>query len=315
MRFMSEEQSAALITPEIAYTAVREAFLAAASGRATVFPAVIAHGGDPENTFTIKSGSSPQFAGVKIGSYWPGNVDIPRHGTTVLLIDQGTGRIGAAVEAGLVNAYRTAAADAVAADALARPDATVLTVFGTGHQALHECLALSRIRPLDVIQVVARTPEHGERFRAELAERGLPGRITHAEEGCRTADLIVTATTARAPLFEAGWVSPGTHVASMGSDQRGKQELPPDLLETALLFCDLPTQSVAIGEFQHVASRVADGALAVTAIGDVLAGSAPGRRSPADITVFDSSGIALQDLAVATALLAADDGTGRDGKG
>jgi ornithine cyclodeaminase len=314
VRFMSEEQSAALITAELAYTAVRAAFIAAAGGQATVFPAVIAHGGDPQNTFTIKSGSSPQFAGVKIGSYWPGNVDIPRHGTTVLLIDQRTGRVGAAVEAGLVNAYRTAAADAVAADALARPDATVLTVVGTGHQALHECLALSRIRPLEAVHVVARTPEHGERFCAELVERGVPARMSGAEEACRAADVIVTATTARAPLFEAGWVSPGTHVASMGSDQRGKQELPPDLLGAARLFCDLPDQSVAIGEFQHIAARVADGTVTLTAIGDVLAGHAAGRRSPEDVTVFDSSGIALQDLAVATALLAASDDAAREGQ-
>lgn len=312
MRFMSEEQSAALITPAIAYTAVRRAFIAAAGGQATVFPAVIAHGSDPQNTFTVKSGSSPQFAGVKIGSYWPGNVGIPRHGTTILLIDQGTGRVGAAVEAGLVNAYRTAAADAVAADVLARPDATVLTVVGTGHQALHECLALSRIRPLEVVHVVARTPEHGERFCAELAQWGLPGRLTPAEVACRAADVIVTATTARAPLFEAGWVSPGTHVASMGSDQRGKQELPPDLLTSALLFCDLPAQSLAIGEFQHIAPLVADGALTLTAIGDVLTGDAAGRRSHEDVTVFDSSGIALQDLAVATALLDAHDATTGD---
>ena len=314
MQFMSEEQSTALITPEIAYTAVRGAFIAAAGGEATVFPAVMAHAGDPQNTFTIKSGSSPQFAGVKIGSYWPGNVDIPRHGTTILLIDQHTGRVGAAVEAGLVNAYRTAAADAVAADALARPDATVLTVLGTGHQALHECLALARIRPLEAIHVVARTAEHGERFCAELAERGLPGRITPAEVACRAADIIVTATTARAPLFEAGWVSSGTHVASMGSDQRGKQELPPDLLETARLFCDLPGQSLTIGEFQHIAALVADGTVTLTAIGDVLAGHAAGRRAPEDVTVFDSSGIALQDLAVATALLDARAGTTRDGQ-
>ena len=99
----------------------------------------------------------------------------------------------------------------------------------------------------------------------------------------------------------------------MGSDQRGKQELPPDLLKAARLFCDLPSQSVAIGEFQHVASFVADGTLTLTAIGDVLTGNAAGRRSPEDITVFDSSGIALQDLSVATALLDAHGGTTRDG--
>src|SRR6185312_11920415 len=105
---MSEEQSASLITPQIAYLAVREALIAAAGEQAPVFPAVIAHGTDPGNIFTIKSGSAPGFAGVKIGSYWPGNVDIPRHGTTVLLVDQRTGRVHAVVEGANVNAYRTA---------------------------------------------------------------------------------------------------------------------------------------------------------------------------------------------------------------
>jgi ornithine cyclodeaminase len=305
VQFMSEEESAAHITPELAYAAVRGALIAAAGGQAHVFPAVIAHGSDARNVFTIKSGSAPEFAGVKIGSYWPGNVDVPRHGTTVLLLDQRTGRVSAVVEAGAVNAHRTAAADAVAADALARPDAAALTVFGTGHQALYECLALSRIRPLDAIHVVARTPEHGELFLAELAGHGLTGRLTPAEPACRAADIVVTATTATAPLFEAGWVRPGTHVASMGSDSRGKQELPPELLRAGRLFCDLPSQSVVIGEFQHVADLVADGTLPVTAIGDVLTGAAEGRRSSDDVTVFDSSGIALQDLAVATALLEA----------
>jgi ornithine cyclodeaminase len=308
VRFMSEEQSAALVTTGIAYSAAREALIAASSGQATVFPAVVAHGGDLGNVFTIKSGSSPEFAGLKVGSYWPGNVDIPRHSTMVLLIDQRTGRVGAAVEASTANAYRTAAADAVAADALARPDAATLTVFGVGHQALYECLALSEVRSLDVIHVVARRPDRGERFRAELAERGLASRLTGAREACRAADVIVTATTATRPLFEAGWVSPGTHVASMGSDSAGKQELPPDLLEAARLFCDLPSQSVVIGEFQHVAHRVADGTMELTAIGDVLTGRAEGRRSAEEITVFDSSGIALQDLALAKALLDARPG-------
>jgi len=296
---MSEEQSASLITHEIAYAAVRAALIAAASGQAHVFPAVIAHGSAPENVFTVKSGSAPEFAGVRIGSYWPGNVDIPRHDTTVLLIDQRTGRVHAVVESGAVNAYRTAAADADAADALARPDATTLAIFGTGHQALHECLALSTIRPLETILVVARTPGHGEHFVAALADHGLRGQLTPAEQACRAADILVTATTATAPLFDAGWVTPGTHVASMGSDTGGKQEL----LRTARLFCDLPSQSVVIGEFQHVADLIADGTVALTAIGDVCTGAAAGRRSPEDVSVFDSSGIALQDLAVATALL------------
>lgn len=186
-------------------------------------------------------------------------------------------------------------------------------VAGVAHRTpvLRSRIVDQMVGALEEIHVVGRTPERGEHFRAELADHGLRSRVTNAEEACQDADIIVTATTARSPLFQAGWVRPGTHVASMGSDQRGKQELPTDLLMTARLFCDLPSQSVAIGEFQHVASHVADGTVTVTAIGDVLTGQTVGRRSPEDITVFDSSGIALQDLAVATALLDAHDGTSR----
>ncbi|MFD0580161.1 ornithine cyclodeaminase family protein [Dactylosporangium darangshiense] len=248
MHYLPEADSAALITEELAFTAVREALIAAAGTEAEIFPAVLGHGSDPRNRFTVKSAASARHAGVKIGSYWPGNADhgLARHNSVVLLFDQERGRIATVVEAGVANAYRTAAADAVAADVLARPDTTTLTVFGTGHQALYECTALARVRPISSVQVVARTPEHGERFLARLAEHNLPGRLVDAENACRTADVIVTATTATAPLFDAAWVRPGTHVATMGSDAHGKQELPPGLLATARLFCDLPSQSVRI---------------------------------------------------------------------
>ncbi|ONI92161.1 ornithine cyclodeaminase family protein [Saccharothrix sp. ALI-22-I] len=308
MRYLAEADSAALINEDLAYTAARDALIAAVSPQAEVFPAVPGHGSDPRNRFTVKSGASQQLAGVKIGSYWPDNADlgVPRHNSVILLFDQEHGRIGAVVEAGVVNAYRTAAADAVAADVLAREDASTLTIFGTGHQALYECAAVTRVRPIDTIHVVARTREHGETFLARLAARGLTGRLSAPEQACRAADIIVTATTATAPLFDAAWVRPGTHVAGMGSDAHGKQELPRELLQAARLFCDLPAQAVRIGEAQHVADLIADGTLALIAIGDVLAGRAEGRRSGQDITLFDSSGIALQDLFIADALLRAD---------
>ncbi|MFI9008047.1 ornithine cyclodeaminase family protein [Actinosynnema sp. NPDC053489] len=298
--FLSEEETRALVTRELAYEAARAALLEAAEG-GVLFPAVVGHGSSTANRFTVKSAAAPAAAGVKIGSYWPGNTErgLPRHNSVVLLFDQAVGRVAAVVEAGYANAFRTAAADAVAADVLARPDARSLAVFGTGPQAWHECLALARVRELSAVHVVARDPARGARFAADLAAEGLPAVARGAEEACRSADVIVTATTARAPLFEAGWVRPGTHVASMGSDARGKQELPVALLAAGRLFCDWPEQSAVIGEFQHLPQA------RPTALGDVLAGRAPGRTSPDEVTVFDSSGIALQDLHLAVALLRA----------
>jgi ornithine cyclodeaminase len=266
---------------------------------------VAGHGSDPANEFAIKSAASAAVAGLKVGTYWPGNGDrgLARHNSLVMLLDQEVGRIAALIEASGVNAYRTAAADAVAASLLARKDASSLAIFGTGHQALYECVALSRIRPIETIQVVARRPERAASFVQELAGRGLRGVPASPEQACRTADIIVTATTARAPLFDADWVRPGCHVASMGSDANGKQELPVALLRAGRLFCDLPRQSVAIGEFQHVAAEVSRGTVELTPIGAVLSGRAAGRRCDDETTVFDSSGVALQDLYVATALV------------
>jgi Ornithine cyclodeaminase/mu-crystallin family len=121
MIYISEEESAALVTHELAFEAVRRALVAAASKQSLVFPAVLGRAREATNTFSIKSGSSNDLTGVKIGSFWSRNParGLPRHNSTIVLLDQDTGRLGAVVEAGKVNAYRTAAADAVAADLLA----------------------------------------------------------------------------------------------------------------------------------------------------------------------------------------------------
>lgn len=306
MRFISEAQSSALITHELALGAVREALIAAGAEGSHIFPAVIAHGSVPSNTFSVKAGATAELAGLKIGSYWPGNLGngIPCHNSTILLIDQGTGRIEAVIEAGQVNAYRTAAADALAVDLLARKESGTLSIFGAGHQAEYECRAIARVRSIERVLVVARTKARGEAFAARLGLHGLVATVAGAKDACEAADIIVTATPSHAPLFEAGWVKPGTHISSMGSDAKGKQELPPALLERADLFCDLPQQSIRIGEFQHIAQLIAANAISLTAIGDVLTGKAEGRRSAEAITVFDSSGIALQDLYVGRMLLA-----------
>lgn len=302
MKFMSEDESASLISHAMAYEAAREAMVAAA-GDAVIFPVVLAHGSIPTNRFSIKSAVTADFAGLKVGSFWPGNSDrgLPRHNSAILLFDQSVGRIEWVIEAGKVNAYRTAAADAVAADALARGDATVLAIFGAGNQALYECVAIARIRPIEQVLVVARDTAKGEAFAAALKDEGLDAVSVDAQEACERADIVVTATPSRAPLFDAAWIRPGTHVASMGSDAAGKQELPPALFDRASLFCDLPSQAVVMGDLQHFGGDRGS----IAAIGDVLLGRAPGRVSPDQITVFDSSGIALQDLTIARRLVLA----------
>ncbi|KPA20303.1 L-lysine cyclodeaminase [Shimia sp. SK013] len=300
MILITEAQSAAIITPELAFAAMREAFIAAVAPGAASFPVVIAHGSDPQNRFTIKSASGAELAGLKVGAYFPTNDarGLPRHASTIVLIDQTTGRIGALVEGSMVNCYRTAAANAVATDALSRPNSEVMTLLGTGHQAAYEAQAIARVRKLSHLLVVGRDPVRTETFVKKLRSSGLPAEVAAAEPAVRAADIIVTATTATAPLFEAAWVQPGTHISSMGSDSLGKQELPAEIFQHANLVCDLPEQSMRIGEFQHAGHEASP-----TAIGAVLTGDAPGRKDDGEITIFDSSGISLQDLHMAEAIL------------
>ncbi|MGS0681203.1 ornithine cyclodeaminase family protein [Shewanella sp. 125m-7] len=300
MIYLSEAQTSKLISHQLAYNAVKEAFVAAIGDKATLFPVVNAQGVNPNEMFSLKSASTPNLVGWKTGSYWPGNQakGIPCHGTNVFLLDPATGMLQAIIAATAVNAYRTGAADAVAVNYLAREDASVLTVFGTGHQAEYEVLAVSQVRALTKVYVVGRSPSKTEKLVTRLIEKGLNAEASDAQFACEQADIIVTATTAQAPLFEALWVKAGTHISAMGADKVGKQELPVELYRQARLFCDFTSQSVVIGEFQHAANAE------IAEIGQVINEPALGRQTATEVTIFDSSGIAIQDLFVAAHILA-----------
>jgi ornithine cyclodeaminase len=313
MRFLPEQVTAALVDHELAFKAAERALIVLSQADAHSFPVVLGHGADVTNRFSVKSGSAQTLTGLKVGSYWPSNdaLGLPRHSSTILLFDTARGRIDAVIEGSMMNAYRTSAADAVAVDRLARRDAHHLAIFGAGHQAFFECQAISRIRSLENIWVINRTYDRSDSFAARLRAIGLPAKAALADEACAAADIIVTATGSRAPLFDAALVRPGTHISCMGADGRGKQELPTDLAARAELFCDLPQQSIEIGEFQHISDRVRGGQITITALGAVLSGQHPGRQNDHAITIFDSSGTAIQDLVIAEIILREAEQQGR----
>ena len=301
MIYLSEQQVRRHLSLKVAFDAVAEALICVANGSARINPVVVGQGANEGEIFAIKSGlvENGPIVGLKVGSYWPGNAakDLPRHASSVFLLDPATGRLAAVVEASELNGPRTAAADAVAAAMLARKEARTLAVLGAGHQAIHEVRALCAVRPIERVLVASRTQSSASRLETTLAqELSAAVQTTTVEEACRAADILVTVTPARSALFESEWIRPGTHIATMGSDQVGKQELPTSLVRGARLFCDLPRQSLSIGEFQHVRDAVESGSLRLTALGDVLTGRSPGRESDTEITIFDSSGLAAQDL-------------------
>ena len=313
---ISEATVRDVITLDLAYAAVSDALAAVASEHAKILPVVIADGGAPGALFGVKTAThlSAGLLGLKVGSYFPHNhgIGIPNHGSTTLLLDATTGLPKALVSAGYLNGLRTAAANAVAVDCLAREDSTVLGVLGAGHQAEFEIRAVANRRSLKHVKVWSRDPERAAELCRRLADLSLDIRVAETRKDAVVgSDMLTTVTPSKEILVEADWIAPGTHVSAMGSDTKGKQEIDPQLMTIASGFADLPVQSARIGEFQHAVAMGLMDTADIVPIGDVLRGRHRGRTSRDQITMFDSSGVAAQDLHVAAAVLTAAQARGR----
>ena len=301
MLIVPESLIADLLSPTEAFAAVEACFAAMARGDAYNFPVVREALGEGRQ-YGFKSGLDRAAAqlGVKAGGYFPGNAarGLINHQSSVLLFDPDTGRPQAMVGGNLLTALRTAAASAISIDRLARPEARVLGIVGAGHQAAFQLRAAARVRKFDRVIAWNLHPEMLPRLGEVAAELGLPFEsvpLTRMIE----ADAIITITSSPAASLLESHVAPGTHLACMGTDTVGKQEVDPALVARASVFTDEVAQSIAIGEAQHAVKAGLVDATAITPIGDVLVGNHPGRRSSEEITLFDGTGVGLQDLAVA----------------
>ncbi|TAG17076.1 MAG: ornithine cyclodeaminase family protein [Rhodobacterales bacterium] len=301
MLIVPETLIAELVSPEDAFTAVEATFAAMARGEAYNFPVVREALGEGRQ-YGFKSGldRSGGQLGVKAGGYFPGNAakGIINHQSTVFLFDPETGRPTAMVGGGLLTALRTAAASAISIDRLARKDARVLGMVGAGHQAGFQLRAAARARRFDKVIAWNLHPDMLPKLGAIAAELGLPFEAVPLERMVE-ADVIITITSSPTASLMAAHVSPGTHLACMGTDTKGKQEVEPALLGRASVFADEVAQSVSIGEAQHAVAAGLLAATAITPLGMVLTGAHPGRRTAEEITLFDGTGVGLQDLAVA----------------
>lgn len=302
MLIVPEALIARLVTPEDAFAAVEATFAAMARGEAANFPVIREALGEGRQ-YGFKSGfdRAGGMLGVKSGGYFPGNADkgLTNHQSTILLFDPATGRPVALVGANLLTALRTAAAAAISVDRLARRDAEVLGIVGAGHQAPFQLRAVARMRRFRKIVGWNLHPGMLPKLAAVAGELGLPFEAASLEALGAEADVVITITSAPKASVLDCHIRPGTHLACMGTDTIGKQEVEPSLLARARLFTDEVAQSVTIGEAQHA---VAEGLIRpgdITPIGAVIAGLAAGRRSDGEITLFDGTGVGLQDLAVA----------------
>ncbi len=310
LAIISDETVRTIVTRQIAFDAVRSAYEAVATDRARAFDVVIGTGLNDGEAFAIKSGidRENEMVGFKCGTYWAGNYNegLPAHGSTILLLDPKTGFPTALVNANYLNGYRTAAGNAIAVSSLARSDAAVLGVIGAGHQAEQEIRAVAEVRALSLIKISTRSEKRASWIADRLQDVDIDIRFTSAEEAVRGSDIVATVTPSESPLVRDDWIGEGTHISAMGADDRGKHELDTSILKRASLFADFPKQSIVIGEFQH---GFEDGTINsvndICALGLVTLGKSAGRISETQITVFDSSGIAIQDLTVAGAIFEA----------
>ncbi|MCF3934926.1 ornithine cyclodeaminase family protein [Acuticoccus sp. M5D2P5] len=305
MIVVDETEARSRVSLSDAVEAVEAALRDLAAGTARLFPAVRERVAEGRGTFGVKSAELPSagIVGLKAGGYWPGNArhaDKPdNHQSTTLVFERETGRVIGAVAANWLTEARTAAVGAIAIRALAREDATTLAIIGTGKQAASQVEAALLARPFTRVLLAGRSPEGVEALRDRLAARGIEAAPATVEAAVRAADVVITITPAAEPLFPAEWVRPGTHINAMGSDTRGKREMDGELVTAARLVVDDIEQSATLGEIEAVPQARAG---AVT-LGDVLAGTVPGRTDAAERTLFDSTGLALQDLCVAARAL------------
>jgi ornithine cyclodeaminase len=227
------------------------------------------------------------------------------HGV-VLLVDPETGAPTALLDAEVLTALRTGAASGLATDLLARPDASCLAVFGAGAQARTQVEGVRAVRPIRRVLLWGRDAVRTARFAAELAAAGLAVETSPAAERLGEAQVICTATTARAPVFRAEDVPPGAHVNGTGSYRPDDRELPGALIAAARVVVD--HREAALAEAGDVVLPIRDGILdasRVAELGEIVAGSRPGRASPDEITVFKSVGNAVQDVVAAQAVVEA----------
>lgn len=298
---LDHAQVAQLLEPDAVLASVREAFILHSEREGRVFPVVreMLHTG---GIFGIKSGDvqSQGLLGFKAAGFWPANrqVGAEPHQATVMLFDPTTGRPVCLIDGNAITTARTGAAGALGLSHLSRPDSQSLCLFGTGVQASVQLSFALRLKPqLRTVRYLTVDNLPDRQFEERFSGRCNLQHATDPNAAVAASDVVVTATPGGGPLFEVEAVRPGTHLNCVGADTRGKRELPDGLLPMARVFVDDEAQARQIGETQWAPQ------VACTEFGDSLSGKVQAHRSRTDITLFDMTGLALQDLTVARMLL------------
>lgn len=302
--FLSEDDVKQVLTMPMALEAVESAHRDLSLGLAQDTPR--ARSRLPQTVLHILQGALPAQGVLGYKAYTSN-----RSGNRFLvhLFDAGSGVLQAVIEADFLGMIRTGATSGVAAKWLARPDAKVAGVFGSGWQAEGHVQAICAALPLERVKVFGRKPDKLAGFCARMAEKTgidvVPA--ASAEDTVRGSDLVGTVTTAATPLFEADWLEAGTHINGAGSNALIRQEVSEAAVRRCGLVCvdSVPTALAEAGDLLPLLEKGRLHQRQLVELGDVIIRRREGRTSPEEITLFESQGMAIQDLAVAVRVLAA----------
>ncbi|MEO3416362.1 iminosuccinate reductase BhcD [Roseovarius sp. CAU 1744] len=307
MYIVPESAVADLVTRKDSFDAVAQVFASMSKRSAYNFPVIREAIGHADALYGFKSGFDRDALnlGLKSGGYWPGNEarGLTNHQSTVFLFDADTGKCRAVVGGNLLTALRTAAASSVSIAHLAPKEARVIGMIGAGHQSAFQLRAALEQRNFEKVIGWNYHPEMLSRLEEVAGEAGLPFERVELDQLGAEADVIISITSSFDPILMDAHVSGGTHIACMGTDTKGKQEVEATLVARATVFTDEVAQSVSIGECQHAIAAGLIEVGQINEIGAVINGDHPGRGSGDEITLFDGTGVGLQDLAVADAVV------------
>jgi alanine dehydrogenase len=293
MLYITEQDVVRVLDMPRAITLMREAFAGLANGR------VANH---PRRRLILPTGSVLHYMAAGNQDYFGAKVysSNPKTGAhfLFLLYRSDDAMPLAIIEANYLGQIRTGAASGFATDLLARQDAQVLGVIGSGFQAETQVAAIAAVRRLKEIRVWSRKPDRRETFAAKLRERGFAGAVVgdSAEAVVRNADILVTATNAKDPVFDADWVAPGTHINATGSNQAKRRELPPEILSRAALIA-VDSKEQAEMESGDLLLARAEGLWNGENLVELH--EVTGRPDPGAITIFKSNGLAIEDVVTA----------------
>lgn len=302
--FLSEKDVQQVLTMPMALEAVESAHRDLALGQAVDIPR--ARSRLPQTALHILQGALPAQGVLGYKAYTSN-----RSGNRFLvhLFDAATGVQLAMIEADYLGMIRTGAASGVAAKWLARPESRVAGVFGSGWQAEGHVQAICAALPLEKVKVFGRKPEKLASFCARMSERTGVEVVAaaSAEDTVRGSDLVGTVTTAATPLFEADWLEAGAHVNAAGSNALIRQELSEAAVRRCSPVCvdSVPTALAEAGDLLPLLEKGRLHQRQLVELGDIIVGRQAGRTSPEQITLFESQGMAIQDLALAVRVLAA----------